>query len=54
MLKRYTLYEVVETNNMFQLIYCCEIQAHNIVEAEYELEKQMDSGKDHQIIVSKL
>jgi len=46
MLKTYTLYEVLETNNMFQLKY--------VVEAEHGFEnKGMEVGKEYQITVRK-
>ena len=54
MLKTYILYEILETNNMFQLKYVSEIQKHNIVEAEFYFENQgMESGKEYQITVQK-
>jgi len=53
MLKTYRLYELVETNNMFQLVYVTEIMKHNIVEAEFHLEQRMETGKEYQITVGK-
>jgi hypothetical protein len=51
--KTYTLYMVRVMNNVPVWMYVSNVMAHSIIEAEYLLEKDMQTSQEYQITCTK-